>query len=80
MRENLTLVHLNNTGSGPSSYLAAQSDQRLYCSLMESIISKLFNAKFHFSLVAQTGLSLTQSETRKIDFLPQWPYCIVSFI
>ena len=48
MRENLTLVHLNNTGAGPSSYPAAQSDQRLYCSLMESIIPKLASCKISF--------------------------------
>ena len=49
MRENLTLVHVNNKGEGPSSYPAAQSDQRLYCSLMESIISNLFHAIIHFT-------------------------------
>ena len=38
--ENLTLVHVNNKGAGLSSYLAVLSDQRLYCSLMESIKSK----------------------------------------
>ena len=47
-RENLTLVHLNNTGAGPTSNPAAQSDQCLYCTLMESIISKLASCKISF--------------------------------
>ena len=35
-------------GAGPSSYPATQSDRRLYCSLMESLISKLASCKMSF--------------------------------
>ena len=35
-------------GAGPYSYPSAKSDQRLYCSLMESIITELASCKISF--------------------------------
>ena len=36
--------------AGPYSYPTAKSDQRLYCSLMESIITELASCKISFYL------------------------------
>ena len=65
--KNLTLVHVNN-----KEQACIRIHQRLYCSLMESIITELASCK-----ISQTSLSLTLSDTRKTGFLERWPHCIL---
>ena len=70
MQENLTWVHANNKGAGLSSYPRSPISAFIVC-LLESIISSLASCNISFLLVfvaEQTGLSPTQSETRKACF------------
>ena len=60
-------MHANNKGAGQYSYPGSLTSAFIV-RLLESIISKLASCKISFYLVSvaeQTGLSLTQSETRK---------------
>ena len=63
-------MHANNKGAGLYSYPRSLISAFIV-RLLESIISKLASCKISFYLVSvaeQTGLGLTQPETRKIGF------------